>query len=314
MLSSSPTTDERDEALARCSRWKSLTSVPPCSRPVPLATRVARLALQPVEALRKRASTISGDQLLDSEQAQLPVSPVRDEIGRSGQPWPPCSTGSVARSCAAKPAGAAEAVPGGRQPLVAVLADQGEVASPRPVERSCGPQGRADSTCEEAERLGKLIDQLLVLAAADEQRLSVRRRRSAGRVAGAGGGPREAPLRQARTITASRAKSDPRRPAAAGARPWQPDRQRTRPRCRRLILGRRTGDAVRLQVRDQGSGFAADYLARPFERFARSARAGRGNGLGLAIVQAIAEAHGGTAQLGNDGGGSVIMELPARRP
>jgi signal transduction histidine kinase len=79
-------------------------------------------------------------------------------------------------------------------------------------------------------------------------------------------------------------------------------------------LGRRTGDAVRLQVRDQGSGFAADYLARPFERFARSARAGRGNGLGLAIVQAIAEAHGGTAQLGNDGGGSVIMELPARRP
>jgi two-component system OmpR family sensor kinase len=71
---------------------------------------------------------------------------------------------------------------------------------------------------------------------------------------------------------------------------------------------------VRVQVRDHGNGFAADYLARPFERFASAAGAGRGSGLGLAIVQAIAEAHGGTAQLGNDGGGSVIMELPVRRP
>jgi signal transduction histidine kinase len=75
----------------------------------------------------------------------------------------------------------------------------------------------------------------------------------------------------------------------------------------------RTGDVVRVQVRDHGNGFAADYLANPFQRFASSNGAGRENGLGLAIVQAIAEAHGGTAQLGNDGGGSVIMELPVHR-
>jgi signal transduction histidine kinase len=74
------------------------------------------------------------------------------------------------------------------------------------------------------------------------------------------------------------------------------------------------GDVVRVQVRDHGNGFAANYLAHPFERFASTAGAGQGNGLGLAIVQAIAEAHGGAAQLGNDGGGSVIMELPVRRP
>jgi signal transduction histidine kinase len=57
---------------------------------------------------------------------------------------------------------------------------------------------------------------------------------------------------------------------------------------------------ARLWVADSGPGIAARDQERVFERFARaSARARRseGAGLGLAIVRAIAEAHGGRVEL-----------------
>ena len=71
----------------------------------------------------------------------------------------------------------------------------------------------------------------------------------------------------------------------------------------------------RIEVRDQGPGFAADELPLVFDRFFRSASArGRpGSGLGLAIVREIAEAHGGEAGAANapDGGAVVWIEVPA---
>jgi signal transduction histidine kinase len=54
---------------------------------------------------------------------------------------------------------------------------------------------------------------------------------------------------------------------------------------------------IHLAVRDEGCGIPADHLERIFDRFhrVREGRAGfePGNGLGLAIVRAIAAAHGG---------------------
>jgi two-component system OmpR family sensor kinase len=73
---------------------------------------------------------------------------------------------------------------------------------------------------------------------------------------------------------------------------------------------------IRLWVRDQGQGVSPEDSERIFERFARG-RAGRGvegSGLGLPIVTAIAEAHGGTILLDSrPGHGSTFtLDLPTQ--
>ena len=77
---------------------------------------------------------------------------------------------------------------------------------------------------------------------------------------------------------------------------------------------------VRLAVEDTGPGIPADSLPRIFERFyqadpSRSRGTGT-SGLGLSIVRALAEAHGGRAGAENrtEGGARLWIELPAVRP
>jgi two-component system sensor histidine kinase MprB len=69
-----------------------------------------------------------------------------------------------------------------------------------------------------------------------------------------------------------------------------------------------------LEIRDHGSGIAAEDLPRVFDRFYRApgARARPGSGLGLAIVRQMAEAHGGAVHATNDpsGGARLTLELP----
>lgn len=77
------------------------------------------------------------------------------------------------------------------------------------------------------------------------------------------------------------------------------------------------GQELVIEVRDRGPGFPPPFLPHAFERFARPdlgrARDAGGAGLGLSIVQAIAQAHGGRAVAGNrDGGGAVVrLEIPS---
>ncbi len=70
-----------------------------------------------------------------------------------------------------------------------------------------------------------------------------------------------------------------------------------------------------LHVLDEGDGFPPGFLGRAFERFSRAdeAREGEGTGLGLAIVAAIAGAHGGTAGARNrpGRGADAWIALPA---
>jgi signal transduction histidine kinase len=65
-------------------------------------------------------------------------------------------------------------------------------------------------------------------------------------------------------------------------------------------------------VTDTGPGFPVEVLARPFEPFARGGHErGRleGAGLGLAIVRAVVEAHGGSVALDNPEGGGARVRL-----
>lgn len=76
--------------------------------------------------------------------------------------------------------------------------------------------------------------------------------------------------------------------------------------------------AVRIIVRDQGPGIPEEYLDKVFDRFFRVPRDSSrhdGAGLGLAIAHGIAQLHGGTIEVrNNEGAGcSFVATLPAGR-
>jgi two-component system, OmpR family, sensor kinase len=176
------------------------------------------------------------------------------------------------------------------------------------------------SAAEEAKRMSRLADDLLVLARADQGRLPL--------------DPRPLPVTELLSAAASRAR------AAADVRGRSieidgvngaavvADPDRTAQALGNLItnallygsgpigLSSREGRGViELHVTDEGPGFSDELVSRVFERFGRGeqARAStQGSGLGLAIVEAIAEAQGGQAQARNrpGGGADVWISLP----
>ena len=95
-----------------------------------------------------------------------------------------------------------------------------------------------------------------------------------------------------------------------------------------ITLGARSeGSGLAIEVADEGSGLPPDGLERLFDRFARAdsarSRANGGAGLGLAIVNAIVRAHGGSCEAANSETGAVFTlyfpnfveaSLPARAP
>jgi two-component system, OmpR family, sensor kinase len=173
---------------------------------------------------------------------------------------------------------------------------------------------------EEAERMGVLVDELLLLARLDQGRPLDRRPVDLAEVAA------EA-VEQARVI-------DPGRPlelAAPGPVVVLGDRERLHQVAANLLANVRAhtapGTAARvevaaadgravLQVADQGPGMHPEQAARAFERFYRAdparSRGAGGAGLGLSIVAAIAQAHGGRATVAAapGRGATVRVELP----
>ena len=279
---------------------------------------VAGLALRPVEALRQRAAAISGDDLADGTREPLPVSPVADDIGRLGRTLDDMLD-RIGRAQAAQ----REALEQQRQFLadashqlrtpLAIIKAEVELAQSGTTK---GDDLHATMTSigEETDRLSGLTDELLLLAAADEQRLTLNRESVKVRglltdVAERGRGRAQL---EGRTIMVQ---SDDSMITA--------DRERLEYALGNLLdnalthgagnvelVGQRRKGAVEIRVRDHGAGFTDSYLTHPFVRFAPTASTGRGTGLGLAIVQAIAEAHGGAVSLGNDDGAAVTLSLP----
>ncbi|MCG6949033.1 MAG: CHASE2 domain-containing protein [Acidobacteria bacterium] len=78
----------------------------------------------------------------------------------------------------------------------------------------------------------------------------------------------------------------------------------------------RTGDSIRLSVRDRGPGIPKDGMTRLFERFYRVPGVkGTGAGLGLALVREVVDWHGGCIKIDSEiGAGSTFtVTLPAMR-
>lgn len=83
------------------------------------------------------------------------------------------------------------------------------------------------------------------------------------------------------------------------------------------VRTRPDGDAITVVVEDTGPGIREEDLPRVFDRFFTTRKSDRGTGLGLALVRAVVEAHGGTirALSGGPGKGATFeMRIPRQPP
>ncbi len=73
----------------------------------------------------------------------------------------------------------------------------------------------------------------------------------------------------------------------------------------------REGPVMAIQVRDDGSGISPGNRARVFDSFFTTRREEGGTGMGLSIVRALVEAHGGTVALTDtEGGAGFVLTVP----
>ena len=83
-----------------------------------------------------------------------------------------------------------------------------------------------------------------------------------------------------------------------------------------IVRAQKAGGQIRIDVIDSGSGIAAEHLPHLFERFYRvdkaRSRAHGGSGLGLSIVKALVEAHGGKVSVQSivGSGSTFTVRLP----
>jgi heavy metal sensor kinase len=180
------------------------------------------------------------------------------------------------------------------------------------------------SAAEETDRLSRLAEDLLVLARADRGRLPIRR--EPVDVASLVGGTvawfaaRAAERRvgiDVRVPEELRADVDELRVRQALGNLLDNGLRAAASGGRVSVAAERENGSLRLEVRDTGPGFPPEFLPVAFEAFTRPdagrSRPGGGAGLGLAIVAAVAQAHGGSVSAENlpDGGAVVVVSFPA---
>jgi two-component system OmpR family sensor kinase len=297
--------DDRDEAVGSL-RALLLIGGPAALLLASLAGyALASAALRPVESMRRRAAQISR---LEAG-SRLPGPPARDELAELADTLNEMLD-RLERSAERERAFVANASHELRTPL-ALLRGELELAlrerrSPEALRAALA------SAAEETDRLAQLAEDLLVLARSDQGQLPIRiepldaeeqlerarrrfelRAREAGRAlrVDADGHPLLAadPLRLQQAL--GNLVDNALRHGAGAV----------------ILTARERAGEVELHVRDEGPGFADDVLPSAFERFT-----GRDAGLGLAIVEAIAAAHGGRAHARNEpgGGADVWISLP----
>jgi signal transduction histidine kinase len=269
-------------------------------------------ALAPVERMRARAERISGRGRGD----RLPVPDANDELHRLGDTLNEMLT-RLEDALGRERAFVADAGHELRTPL-SILKLELDLALAQGRSREELEMGLR-SAAEEVDRLAKLAQDLLVISRADQGKLPVEKRlvevdgvlqTVADRFA--------SPARGNGRVVKSECVSG-LSVQADGARLEQALTNMVSNALRYgdgtvLLLASEQNGNVELHVLDEGDGFAPEFLPRAFERFSRAdpARSRGGAGLGLSIVQAIAEAHEGAAHAANraEGGADVWVSLP----
>ncbi len=286
----------------------------------PVALLVASLAgylltgaaLRPVEEMRRRAASISAEDL----EQRLPSAGGNDELGRLGRTL----NGMLIRiraSVERERTLVSDASHELRTPLTMLRAELELIAREHPA--GAALESAVGSAIEETDRLSQLADDLLLLARADQEQLAT------------------APSRLSTAEILQQAADRARRHPEAADKQVSvdnpvglqvlADRERAAQALDNLLtnalrhasahvelVARRNRAFVELHVIDDGPGFPDAFLPHAWERFARgdAGRSEHGTGLGLAIVRAIAEAHGGEAHARNTaaGGADVWIALP----
>jgi signal transduction histidine kinase len=263
-----------------------------------LAWRVVGAALRPVESLRAGAEAITGAEAGTGAGAadRLPVPQSRDEISRLAVTL----NGMLDRLAAARArqrAFVADAAHELRSPL-ANLRTELEVA-----QRHGIPPAMVDDLLVDVERLSRLVDDLLLLARADD-----------AHVPGLRAEPVE--LHEVLTEVADRFRAA-RVPVDVldGSPLWIAGESQSLQRVvdnlvhnavryaatRVTVSATAEASEVVLAVADDGPGIPSADRQRVFDRFTRlddaRARDAGGAGLGLAIVRELVRRHGGTVQL-----------------
>lgn len=316
--------DDVDATLGRLLTIMLLVTLAVLVALVALGLWVVRLGLRPLSAIEGTAAAIAAGDLTRRVDRAEPQT----EVGRLGIALN-TMLARIEASFRAQEASeqklrrfVADASHELRTPLAAVRAyaelfTRGADSRPDDLARSMKGIGR------ESERMSLLVDDLLLLARLDEGRPLERELVRLDEVVS------EA-VETARTVEPQRLIACELEPAVVIG-----DRDRLRQIVDNLLSNVRAhtpreaavsvrvtspnGSAV-IDVEDRGPGLAADETDRVFERFYRAdasrARASGGVGLGLSIVAAVAEAHGGTvgAQSVPGDGSTFTITLPLAQP
>ena len=269
-------------------------------------------ALRPVEAMRRRAETISATTF----DGRLPAAGGDDELGRLGRTLNDMLD-RVQTAVERERTFVSDASHELRTPLAMLRTELELIARDKPTGELL--EQAVNSAIDETDRLTHLTEDLLTLARADDDHVATR--------------PVRIPALA--TLNAAAARARRRHPTkrieitvrAAPDAVVFADVDRVGQALDNMLdnaLRHATTSvelvavcaelALELHVRDDGPGFPAEFLDRAWERFTRadSAHTENGTGLGLAIVRTTAELHGGQAHASNldDGGADVWIVLP----
>jgi signal transduction histidine kinase len=267
---------------------------------------LVRRSLKSVDAIRNRVAEISTSDLAE----RVPVPTSRDEIAALAVTMNEMLS-RIEAGHRAQQRFLGDASHELRSPLATIISGL-EAAEVHP--ELLDAELAINTLLPEAQRMRTLIEDLLLLARADEQSLGLRKEQVLlGDLAEveANRAPRDAGCLIHAEISAARFVGDP--VAVSRVIRNLVDNAVRHAKSRVDIqVGSQGGSAV-VTVSDDGPGIAETERARVFERFVRldsdRARSGGGTGLGLAIVAEVVAAHGGTVTIDERPGGGTKMTV-----